>query len=37
MNLDDEYIESRIENAVGIIENAFQDAFNNNDTSELAD
>ncbi len=37
MNIDDEQMEARIENALGIIEFAFQDAFDNNDNSDLED
>jgi hypothetical protein len=37
MMIDDEYLSAEIENAIGIIECAFQDAIDNNDGSDLED
>jgi hypothetical protein len=37
MMIDDERLAAEIENALGIINNAFQYAFDNSDTSELED
>lgn len=37
MMIDDEYLAAQIENATGIIECAFQNAIDNEDSSELED
>lgn len=37
ITIDDEFLGGKIENAIAIIECAFQNAFDNNDASELED